>query len=100
MLYYVVLWALSMFCHFSATNYYKHTTFQFLATKGDNEVVTAGLVASTKYGTHNALPSYLGVLYPNRMCSVNIHLLSYKLFNHIRSRNIIHIESYVEILVQ
>jgi hypothetical protein len=51
-----------VFCHFIATNHDKHTTFQLLATKGDNEVVTARLAASIEYGTHNSLPSYIGVL--------------------------------------
>ena len=60
----------------------KHKPFQLLATKGDNEVVTAILDASTEYGTHNALPSYIGVLHPNRVHRHNIHLLSYKVFNH------------------
>ena len=40
----------------------KHTTFQLLATKGDDEVVTSRLAISTEYGTHNALPSCIGVL--------------------------------------
>ena len=40
----------------------KHTTFQLLATKGDDEVATARLAASTEYGTKNALPSYLGII--------------------------------------
>jgi hypothetical protein len=53
------------FFHFIAMNDDKHTTFQLLATKGDDEVVIARLVASTEYGTHNALPSYLGVLQPH-----------------------------------
>ena len=39
-----------------------HTTFQLLAKKGDDEVVTARLAASTEYGNHNALPSCIGVL--------------------------------------
>ena len=52
----------SFFCRFVVTNDDKHTTFQLLTTKGDSEVVTARLVASTEYGTRNALPSYLGVL--------------------------------------
>ena len=59
--------------------------------------MTARLASSTEYGTKNALPSYLGVLRPNRVHRHNIHLLSYKVFNHIRSQNIIHNESYVEI---
>ena len=50
------------FCHGIATSDDKHTTFQLLATKGDDEVVSAKLDAFTEYGTHNALPSYLGVL--------------------------------------
>ena len=85
------------FCCFIVTNDDKHTTFQLLTTKGDSEVVTARLAASTEYGTQNALPSYLGVLQPNRVHCNNIHHLSYKFFNHIRSRNIICGESYVEI---
>ena len=40
-----------LFCCFIATNDDKHTTFQLLATKGGNEVVTARLAASTEYGT-------------------------------------------------
>ena len=83
--------------HFVVTNDDKHTTFQLLVTKGDSEVVTAILVASTKYGTQNALPLYLGVLQPSQLLRHNIHLLSYKVFNHIRSRNIIHGESYMDI---
>ena len=75
----------------------KHTTFQLLATKGDDEVVTARLAASIEYGTHNALPSCIGVLQPHRVHHHNIHLLSYKVFNHIRSRNMIRSESFVEI---
>ena len=43
-------------CCFIATNDDKHTTFQLLATKGDNEVLNTRLVASTEYGTHNAFP--------------------------------------------
>ena len=78
--------------------YDKHTTFQFLTTKGDDEVVTVGLATSTEYGTHNALPSCIGVLQPHRIHRHNIHLLSYKVFNHIRSRNMIHSEYFVEIL--
>ena len=39
------------FCHFIATNDDKHTTFQLLATKGDNEVVTAKLASCIEYGT-------------------------------------------------
>ena len=53
------------FCLFVVTNDDKNTTFQLLATKGDNEFVTARLAASTECGTKNALPSYLGVLHPN-----------------------------------
>ena len=59
--------------------------------------MTVGLAASTEYGTHNALPSYIGVLHPNRVHRHNIHLLSCNFFNHMRSRNIRHSESYVEI---
>ena len=59
--------------------------------------MTVGLAASTEYGTHNALPSYIGVLHPNQVHRHNIHLLSYKVFNHIRSQDIIRNESYVEI---
>ena len=75
----------------------KHTTFQILATKGGNKVVTSRLVSSIEYGTHNALPSYIVVLQLNRIHRHKNHLLSYKVFNHIRSRNIIRNESYVEI---
>ena len=75
----------------------KHTTFQLLATKGDDEVVTYRLAASKEYGTHNALPSCIGVLQPHRIDCHNIHLLSYKVFNHIKSHNMIHSESFVEI---
>ena len=46
----------SFFSHFIAMNSGKNTTLQLLAKKGDNEVVIARLVSSTKYGTHNALP--------------------------------------------
>ena len=53
------------FCRFVVTNDDKHTTFQLLATKGDSEVVTARLAASTEYGTQNALTSYLRALQPN-----------------------------------
>ena len=74
-----------------------HTTFQLLATKGDDEVVTVRLAASLKYGTHNALPSCIGVLQPHRIHCHNIHILSYKVFNHIMSRNMIRSESFVEI---
>ena len=70
----------------------KNTTFQLLATKGDDEVMTTILATSIEYGTHNALPSCIGVLQPHQ-----IHLLSYKVFNHIRSRNMIRSESFVEI---
>jgi hypothetical protein len=48
-----------------ATNDYKCTTFQLIATKSHDEVVTARLDASTKYGSHNALQLYLGVLQPH-----------------------------------
>ena len=54
--------------------------------------MTARLASSTEYGTHNALPSCIGVLKPHR-----IHLLSYKVFNHIRSHNMLRSESFVEI---
>ena len=74
----------------------KNTTFQLLATKGDDEVVTARLAASTEYGTHNALPSCIEVLQPHRIHHHNINLLSYKFFNHIRSCNMIHSEYFVE----
>ena len=87
----------SLFCHFIAMKDDKNTTFQLLATKGDDEVVTARLVTSTEYGTHNPLPSCIGVLQPHQIHRHNIHLLSYKVFNHIRSRNMIHSESFVEI---
>ena len=75
----------------------KHTTFQILATEGDDEVVTSRLAASTEYGTHNALPSCIGLLYPHRIHHHNIHLISYKVFNHIRSHSVIGSESFVEI---
>jgi len=51
-----------VFCHFISKNDDKHTTWQLLATKCDDEVVTPTLDASIEYGTHNELPSYLGVL--------------------------------------
>ena len=70
----------------------KHTTFQLLATKGVDEVVTARLDSSREDGTHNALPSCIGVLHPHR-----IHLLSFKVFNHIKSRNMIHSQYFAEI---
>ena len=70
---------------------------QLLATKGDDEVVTAKLATSTEYGTHNALPSCIGVLQPHRIHLHNIHLLSYNFFNHIRFRNMIRSEYFVEI---
>ena len=75
----------TFFCHFVVTNDDKHTTFQLLTTKGDSEFVTTKLAASTEYGTQNAFPSYLGVLQPNRVHRHNIHPLSHKVFNHIRS---------------
>ena len=53
------------FCRFVVTNDDKHATFQLLATKGDSDVVTLRLAASTEYGTNNALPSYIKVLHPN-----------------------------------
>ena len=56
-------WAI--FFHFFVTNDDKHTTFQLLATKGNNEVVSSRLAAFTEYGTQNAFPSYLGVLQPH-----------------------------------
>ena len=87
----------SFFYHFIAMKNDKHTTFQLLATMGDDEVVTARLVASTEYGTHNALPSCIGVLQPHRIHRHNNHLLSYKFFNHIKSRNIIRSKNFVEI---
>ena len=88
------------FCRFIAMKDDKHTTFQLLATKGDDEVVTARLVASTEYGTHNALKSYLGVFHPHQIHHHNIHGLSYKVFDHIKSHNMIRSESFVEFLVQ
>ena len=54
----------------------KHATLQLLATKYDDEVVTAKLATSTEYGTNNALPSYLGVLQPHQIHHHNIHILS------------------------
>ena len=66
----------SPLCLFVVTKDDKHTTFQLLATKGDSEVVTTRLDASTEYGTKNALPSYLGVLQPNQVHRHNINLLS------------------------
>ena len=90
-------WKGNFFCLFVVTNDDKHATFQLLTTKGDSEVVTARLTTSTEYGSKNAFPSYLGVLQPNRVHRHNINLLSYKVFNHIRYRNIIRSESYVEI---
>ena len=71
--------------------------FNFLQQKGDNEAVTARLAASTEYGTHNALLSYLRVLQPHQIHRHNIHFISYKVFNHIRSRYMIHSEYFVEI---
>ena len=75
----------------------KHTAFQILVAKGDSEVVTTRLAASTEYGTKNALPSYLRVLQPNQVHCHNIHILSYNFFHHIRSQNNTHSEYYVEI---
>ena len=40
----------------------KCATFQLLATKGDDKVVTTSLVDSMEYGTHNALPLYIQVI--------------------------------------
>ena len=54
----------------------KHTTFQLLAIEGDDEVVTTRLGVSIEYGTHNALPSCIGVLQPHQIHHHNIHLLS------------------------
>jgi hypothetical protein len=44
------------FLHFLATNDDNHTTFQLLATKVLDEVVTTRLTAFIEYGMHNALP--------------------------------------------
>ena len=64
------------FGHLIATIDDKHTTFQLLGTKGGNAVVTARLANSIEYETHNAFPSYIGVLQPNRVHRHNIHVLS------------------------
>jgi len=54
---------------FVAMNDYKHTTFQLLAVKGDDEVEITTLYTSIEYGWHNSLPSYLEVL---RSLEVNL----------------------------
>jgi hypothetical protein len=82
---------LFLFVIFVALNDYKHTSFQLLALKGDDEVVIVILVAYTEYGTHNVLPSHLGVLKSHRVHLHNIHLLSYKVFSYVRSWNIVNI---------
>jgi hypothetical protein len=68
----------------------KHTTFQLLATKGDDEVVTARLAASSEYGTHNALPSCIGVLQPHRIHHHNIIFRFRYLYNSLQPRVQVH----------
>lgn len=53
---------LFIYFHFIAMKDDKHTTFQLLVTKGDDEVVTTRVDSSIEYGIDNAMPSCIGVL--------------------------------------